>query len=199
MSWGGAKAYLEPTVTEISTGTGPIDIIYCIASKGDSLHGATCAPLPKNTAPQPLGAMRAEHLWSTHSSRDRARPLHARTPDPLANHTHASRCTRRYAPCSWTPRCARALSCDKRSTGSASSVRHPTSGPLCGRLERAEASSHRLRRAPRTRQRTLLRGTARRQLGGLGAASEAEEVQIQTVDTLIGTRPESKGSYKMSM
>ena len=45
----------------------------------------------------------------------------------------------------------------------------------------------------------LLRGTAREQLGGLSAPSEAEEVQVQTVDTLIGTRPESKGSYKMSM
>ena len=84
---------------------------------------------------------------------------------------------------------------------SASSVRYrrATSGPLCGRIQRAEASRHRLRRAPRTWQLTVLRGTAREQLGGLGTASEAEEVQVQTVDTLIGTGPESKGSYVMSM
>ena len=81
----------------------------------------------------------------------------------------------------------RALSaCDKRAT-------------VRPHVQRAEASRHRLRRAPRTWQLTVLRGTAREQLGGLGAASEAEEVQVQTVDTLIGTGPESKGSYVMSM
>ena len=153
--------------------------------------------MPRSPRPAPC----APSTSGTQSGRERARALHARAPDPRANHTHGSRCPRQYAPCSCTRRCARALSCDRRSAGSASSVRYrrATSGPLCGRIQRAEASRHRLRRAPRTWQLTVLRGTAREQLGGLGAASEAEEVQVQTVDTLIGTGPESKGSYVMSM
>ena len=51
------------------------------------------------------------------SGRDRARPLCASAPDPGADHTHVSRCPRRYATCAWTPRCARALICDREACG----------------------------------------------------------------------------------
>jgi hypothetical protein len=44
----------------------------------------------------------------------------------------------------------------------------------------------------------VLRGTAWKQLEGLGAAPEAEDVQVQTVDTLIDTGPERQGSYVVS-
>ena len=75
----------------------------------------------KRTAAQkhalrPLCFTRAEHLWSAPNGRERARALHARAPDLRADHTRCSRCARRRAPCSWTRRCARALSCDRGST-----------------------------------------------------------------------------------
>ena len=77
----------------------------------------------KRTAAQkhalrPLCATRAEHLRSAPNCRERARALHARAPDQRADHTRCSRCPRRCVPCSWTRRCARALSCDRGSTRS---------------------------------------------------------------------------------
>jgi hypothetical protein len=57
------------------------------------------------------------------SGRDRARPLRAHAPDPGADRTRVPRCPRRCARCSWTPRCARALTCDRAASRSASSRR----------------------------------------------------------------------------
>ena len=57
------------------------------------------------------------------SGRDRARPLRARAPDPGADDTRVSRCPRRYARCSWTRRCVRAMICDRAASRSASSRR----------------------------------------------------------------------------
>jgi hypothetical protein len=57
------------------------------------------------------------------SGRDRARPLRAHAPDPGADPTRVPRCPRRYARSSWTPRCARALTCDRAASRSASSRR----------------------------------------------------------------------------
>ena len=57
------------------------------------------------------------------SGRDRARPLRAHAPDPGADRTRVPRCPRRYARSSWTPRCARALTCDRAASRSASSRR----------------------------------------------------------------------------
>ena len=54
---------------------------------------------------------------STGSGRDRARPLRARAPDPGAGDTRDSRSPRRYARCARTPRCARALICDREACG----------------------------------------------------------------------------------
>ena len=76
-------------------------------NKPKTCRAATSAPHAPSTS-------------GTQSGREPARQLHARTPDLRANHTRGSRCPRRCAPCSWTRRCARALSCDRRSTGSAS-------------------------------------------------------------------------------
>ena len=59
------------------------------------------------------------------------------TSDLRANHTRGSRCPRRCAPCSWTRRCARALSCDRRSTGSASGRRYRRAAKVCEVCEAA--------------------------------------------------------------
>jgi len=58
---------------------------------------------------------RPEHA-RTQSGRNHVRPLHARAPDPGTERTHGSCCPRRYARCRWTPRCARAMICDREST-----------------------------------------------------------------------------------
>ena len=73
----------------------------------DKVHAqATCAP-----DDDALSTAR------TPSGRDRARALRARAPDPGADHTRDSRSPRRYARCAWTPRCARALICDREACG----------------------------------------------------------------------------------
>ena len=46
-----------------------------------------------------LSATRRAPLDGTQSGREHARPLHARTPDPRANHTCGSPFPRRHAPC----------------------------------------------------------------------------------------------------
>jgi hypothetical protein len=88
-----------------------------------------------------LSATRRAPLDGTRSGREHARPLHARTPDPRANHTRGSRCPRRCAPCSWTRRCAGALSCDRRSTGSASGT-GARRRPWCGVRARKRRAAH---------------------------------------------------------
>mgnify|MGYP006120376717 CR=1 FL=1 len=77
------------TVTEISTGTGPIDIIHDIASKRDGLRGPIRAPLPENMPRGPLAPC-APSTSGTQSGREGTRPLHARTPDQRpAGESHA--------------------------------------------------------------------------------------------------------------
>ena len=80
---------------------------------------------------------RPEHA-RTQSGRNHVRPLHARAPDPGTEHTRVSRYPRRYARCRWTPRCARAMICDRESSGSASS-RHARVEWVCkgGRISPA--------------------------------------------------------------
>ena len=87
--------------------------------------------------PRGTSAPRAPSTSGTQSGREPARPLHARTPDPRANHTCGSPFPRRHAPCSWTRRCARALSCDRRSIGSASGRRYWRAAKVCEVCEAA--------------------------------------------------------------
>ena len=140
LSHGGVRGEFLPTVTEISTGTGPTDIIHNIASKQDGLRAPKSAPLPENMPRGPLAPC-APSTSGAPSGRERARALHGRAPDPRADHTSGSRCPRRCAPCSRTRRCARALSCDRGSTRSASGRRYrrATRWPLCGHMQRAAA------------------------------------------------------------
>ena len=89
-------------------------------------------------APRHLGAIHAEHAWST--VRSRPRPTASRGPlDPHINGKPVPRSTRGYAACSWTPRCTRTMSCDRWVSRSASQRRYrrATCGPQNGRLERA--------------------------------------------------------------
>ena len=91
-------------------------------------------------------APRAPSTSGTQSGREPARPLHARTPDLRANHTRGSRYPRRYAPCSWTRRCARALSCDRGSTPT-----NPTNAnfiPLCNGREEPQRENEIFSRLP---------------------------------------------------
>ena len=64
-----------------------------------------------------------QSMAKVQSGRYRARPLRARAPEPGADRMRVPRCPRRYATCLWTPRCTRALTCDRQSSGSASSRR----------------------------------------------------------------------------
>ena len=69
-----------PTVTEISTGTGPTNIIHNIASKQDGLRAPQSAPLPENMPRGPLAPC-APSTSGAPSGRERARALHGRAPD----------------------------------------------------------------------------------------------------------------------
>jgi hypothetical protein len=85
---------------------------------------ATCAPDDD-----------AQSTAEAHSGRNRARALRARAPNPGVNHTRFSRSPRRYARSSWTPRCARALICDRAACG-----QHRAGVQRCKGYARAGAS-----------------------------------------------------------
>ena len=91
------------------------------------------------------------------SGRDRARPLRARAPDPGADDTRVSRCPRRYARCSWTRRCARAMICDRAASRSASSRRARVEWVCKGRAVRTCSSTNSSLRS----QSKLVAGTRR--------------------------------------
>jgi hypothetical protein len=115
-----------------------MDIMQHIASKGASLHCPTRAPRPENM-PRGPSAPHAPSMPGAQCGRDRARPLRADPPDPHILGKRVPRCPRRYAACSWTPRCARAMACDRGCSRSASQRRYrrATCEPQGGRLERA--------------------------------------------------------------
>ena len=129
---------IKPYKTKISTQTRPMDIMQHIASKGASLHCPTRAPRPENM-PRGPSAPHAPSMPGAQCGRDRARPLRADPPDPHILGKRVPRCPRRYAACSWTPRCARAMACDRGCSRSASQRRYrrATCEPQGGRLERA--------------------------------------------------------------
>ena len=81
------------------------------------------------------------------SGRDRARPLRAHAPDPGADRTRVLRCPRRYATCSWTRRCARALTCDREASGQHRAGVQGWNG--CAREGRSAPASRRCRSGTR--------------------------------------------------
>jgi len=127
---------------KLRTGTGLLTHTPLIGIRQHTPSNAACSidlrrAQQAENMPRGTSAPCAPSTSGTQSGREPARPLHARTPDLRANHTRGSRCPRRYAPCSWTRRCARALSCDRRSTGSASGRRYRRAVKVCEVCEAA--------------------------------------------------------------